>query len=168
MSVDGVDFRVFEPKPFNPRLFSHKFHAAGLRYETGVSIQSGDLIWINGPFAPGLWPDLEIFRSSLMGELQDDERVEADRGYRGEPLKIDAPDDMIDGELQRLCKSTVRARHETIHSRMRRWSILGHVFRHAIQKHEVVFRAVAVLTQLGISSGDRLFHVNYKTLGPLI
>ncbi len=31
--VDGTDFKIYEPAPFNPKWWSHKLNCAGLRYE---------------------------------------------------------------------------------------------------------------------------------------
>ena len=36
ISLDGTDFRIQEPTPFDPKWFSHKFKGPGLRYEIGV------------------------------------------------------------------------------------------------------------------------------------
>ena len=65
MTVDGADFPIWEPRPYckvgNAIWYSPKFKGAGLRYELGVCIQTGDIVWINGPFCPGNWNDVEIF-----------------------------------------------------------------------------------------------------------
>ena len=53
ISVDDTACRIMEPAPFSPAWFSHKFHGPGLRYEVGISISSGYIVWINGPFP--LW-----------------------------------------------------------------------------------------------------------------
>jgi len=63
ITVDGTDFWVPEPKPFNPDYYSHKFNHAGLRYEIGICIVTGWIVWINGPFPCGpfpcgAWPDM--------------------------------------------------------------------------------------------------------------
>jgi len=58
---------------FNKDYFSHKFHHAGVRYEIGICIATGWIVWINGPFPCGAWPDLRIARSSLHDALFNDE-----------------------------------------------------------------------------------------------
>ena len=83
LSVDGTDFMVYEPRPFDRKWYSEKFHGAGLRYEIGVCIQTGWICWVNGPFPCGSWPDIQISRDSLVYELLPDEFVLADRGYGG-------------------------------------------------------------------------------------
>ena len=50
----------------------------------GLCILTGDIVWINGPYAPGLYNDLQIFWDSLVSQLEPNERVEADDGYKGE------------------------------------------------------------------------------------
>ena len=81
MTIDGADFQIQEPSPFNPIWFSHKFNAAALRYEVGVCIQTGWIVWTAGPFPAGDFPDLEIFRLYLKDLLGTNERVETYEGY---------------------------------------------------------------------------------------
>ena len=53
MTVDGTDVMIWEPTPFSKMWYSHKFHGAELRYEIGMCIQTGDIVWVNGPFKCG-------------------------------------------------------------------------------------------------------------------
>ena len=80
LTVDGTDFQINEPTPFDPVWYSHKFHGAALRYEFGVSIQTGWLCWIAGPFPAGDFPDIEIFTLGLMNELEEGEKWRWMRG----------------------------------------------------------------------------------------
>ena len=82
--IDGTDFRIYEPEVFSPDWYSHKFKGPGLRYEIGVALNTGDVVWINGPFRCGEWTDIKIFRDDLIKYLDENERVEADDGYSGE------------------------------------------------------------------------------------
>ena len=119
-------------------------------------------MWVHGPFPCGEWPDISIFRDSLMHLLGNGERVEADNGYRGEPESVDLPEECVD-ERQREVKSRVRARHETMNNRLKNWSILSNSFRHPVEKHLLVFNSIAVITQLSIENGRPLFQVEYTT-----
>ena len=85
ISVDGTVFRIHEPQPFNKRWFTKKFKGPGVRYEVGIYIQTGVIVWINGPFPCGEWPDLKIALSSLVHMFEEDECEIADNGYRGYP-----------------------------------------------------------------------------------
>jgi len=56
----------------------------------------------------------------------------------------------------------VRSRHETLNGWFKFWEILKQPFRHNIVEHEEVFRAIAVVIQLGIDGGEKLFLVDYS------
>ena len=162
MTVDGTDFRINEPTPFWPGWKSFKFNGPGVRYEVAVCIRSGDLVWINGPFPCGQWPDLKIFREALIYELRDGENVEADKGYQGEPDYIKAPNSNIFlNAIGKRQKALARTRHETINKRFKQFHCLSRTFRHRLSTHGAVFRAVAVMTQISIESGEPLFGVAY-------
>ena len=88
--VDSLEFKI----PFHgQRFYTHKWKFyGGLRYEVAVSIIGAECVWINGPYEPGIWNDILIFRNSLMSMLGVGERVEADDGYRGEaPQHVKCP-----------------------------------------------------------------------------
>lgn len=158
MTVDGTDFRIEQPTPFAKKWYSHKFKGPGLRYEVAVSIKGGDIVWTNGPFPCGSWPDISIFRAGLISKLRRREMVEADKGYRGQPDKVRTPDDYETVE-ERNQKSYARSRHETANKRFKQFKILKMTFRHELDVHQMVFRAVVVLTQLAIRNGEVLFAV---------
>ena len=160
MTVDGTDFQIYEPTPFSKKWYSHKFAGAGLRYEVAVCIQTGDIVWFNGPFPCGSWPDLKIFRSGLKEKLLHGEMVEADRGYRGEPTKVRTPNDYV-SQTDKKAKKRARARHETINRRLKQFGCLRQMFRHGVEKHKAVFAAVAVCTQLCFENGERPFQCAY-------
>ena len=60
VTVDGTDFRIQEPIPFNPKWYSYKFKGPGLRYEVAICIKTGWIVWVNGPFPAGEWPNRKI------------------------------------------------------------------------------------------------------------
>ena len=150
-TVDGTDFRIQEPTPFSKRWYSHKFNGPGLRYEVAISIDKDGILWTNGPFPAGQYPDIKIFRQALRSLLEPNEKVIADKGYIGEPDDVVIHrDDM---------NSLYRARHETCNKRFKQFNILKNVFRHDLEKHGIVFHCVAVLTQLSLQWGEELFEV---------
>jgi hypothetical protein len=158
--VDGTDFKIYNPHIFDKKWYSFKFRSAGLRWEVAVSIYSGDIVWINGPFPCGQWPDLKIYRESLNELLkQTGERAETDLGYRGEPATVNHPECCNADSYE---KQTVRSRHETVNRRFKQFNVLGRTFRHDKERHTEVFTAVAVITQLSIETGSPLFQVDYN------
>lgn len=67
-------------------------HGPGLRYGVAVCIQSGSIVWINGPFPCGTFADIVIFRQGLIYMLDRTRCVpemgEADNGYNGEGMSV--------------------------------------------------------------------------------
>jgi len=165
MAVDGTDFRIpqkGQAKKGNP-FGSHKYAGkSALRYKLGIEIRGGDLVWIQGPYPAGKWPDIKIFNAVLAHFLERYERVEADDGYRGHADKVKCPLNDISPPEKTAMQARVRARHETFNGRLKNWGILSQVFRHDICRHGEVFRACVVLTQLTIEQGEALFSVDYE------
>ena len=91
VTLDGTDFKIQEPTPFDPRWYSHKHRGPGLRYEVGVCIQTGWIVWHHGPFPCGTWPDLQIARDRAVFMLDDDEKFLADGGYADGGQYFDTP-----------------------------------------------------------------------------
>jgi hypothetical protein len=136
---------------------------SALRYELGVDILAGNLVWIQGPYPAGKYTDIKIFIKVLRNFLEPGERVEADdEGYRGHPDKIKCPGNDANPTENWAMQGRVRARHETLNGRLKNWGILSQVFHHHIMTHGDVFRACAVVTQLIVENGEPLFEVEHK------
>jgi DDE superfamily endonuclease len=155
--IDGVDFAIQKPTLFDTRWYSHKFDGPGIRYEIAVCIHTRDIMLFTGPFECGTWPDRLIFRHKLKQMLGPNEKVIADRGYKGK-FKVVTPYDPLSEDHGKLM-NTARARHETINGRLKVWMILKYLFRHPLVKHHIAFRAVLVLEQIEIENGHRPFQV---------
>ena len=160
VTVDGTDCQIQQPYPFSRKWYSHKFKKAGLRYEIGVCIQTGWIVWVNGPYPCGTWPDIKIFRHKMKAMLLPGERVEADNGYRGEPLHIRVPDNAVSISDKNAMKHS-RSRHETINSRIKNFGCLSQPFRHCLDKHVTFFSAVVVCVQVGIMMSEKPWQVHY-------
>ena len=95
ISIDGTDFRIpqtGEAKTGN-WFASHKYSfKSALRYDIGVSIIEGDLVWIQGPYPARRFNNVAIFNKVLRHFLEPGEWVEADNGYVGTAEKIKCPD----------------------------------------------------------------------------
>lgn len=81
VSIEGTDCPVHGIHPFTPDMYSHKFNRAGLRYELGVSIHSGLIVWVSEPFKCAVHNDLSIFKSQMAQRLNPGEKVVGDKGY---------------------------------------------------------------------------------------
>ena len=158
--MDGTDCPIYEPTPFSPEWYSHKFRGAGWRYELGVCIQTGDICWMNGPFRCGVWVDIEIFRRDLKQRLLPGEMVECDGGYRGDPSCRHKH--IIFNEADGRAKAGARARHETVNHDVKTFACLTQVWRHQRRLHKYAFASAVVLTQLNYNfGGGPKFQVYY-------
>ena len=169
ISVDGVDCMVHEPWPFNKKWYSQKFNGPAVKYEVGVCIKTGFIVWTFGPHMGGAL-DGEIFKKQLDGLLADDEGVEVDAGYKGSS-RFKAPI-VATSRADRKAKSVVRGRHENVNGRLKIYDMLNVPFRHTkprnemMTKHGWCFDSIAVITQLKFENGDSLLYdvdydVNY-------
>jgi hypothetical protein len=166
ISVDGTDCPVFEPWPFDSKMYSFKTQCAALRYEVGVAISTGFIVWVSGPHKAGR-NDWQIFNADLTHRLCDDECVEVDQGYKGNE-KFKTPEMGADSKGRKE-KSLVRARHENINGKLKTFNLLTTHFRHMkpnnkfMEKHGMCFNAIAVVTQLKMEfAGESLFDVEYN------
>ena len=161
IQIDGTDCMTTNQGESLPAFYSFKFKNSGLRYEVGTCIRTGDLVWINGPFPPGDWPDVEVFRLNLKLQLGANERVEADDGYIGEdPRTAKCPGGVryMEDQHWRAKRSNVRSRGETANHRLKMFAAIDGTFRHNILKHSVCFRACAVLAQLSFEVGSKALY----------
>ena len=167
-TVDGIHCLIEEPTlgdfAKNWKFYSHKFHAAGLDYEVGISIFEQKCVWINGPYGAGK-NDVSVFRHKLKPLLQqarENSQVKhrgiADRGYRGERALLSVPSSMDTPEV-RYFKQRALSRHENFNGRLKNFDCLEERFRHSIKKHKHCFNSCAVIVQLQLENGSPLFVV---------
>ena len=162
LSVDGTDFRI--AMGYQKAFYIYKFKKSGCRYEVALCIKSGKICWWHGPFAPGDWNDDMIFKDALAKNLEEYERCETDRGYRGSaPEKVKCPGGLLEDPdpAVKAMKQRVRNRQETVNERFKNWGILNTPYRHNIFKHQAVFGAIVCLTQLSLQANP-LFPVEYN------
>ena len=140
---------------FDPKWWSHKFNGPGLRYEIGICIRTGDVVWAHGGLPCGEWPDLRLARNAFIEALQPGEKAIADRGYR-DHLFFDFSDN-IDNRKRK----EILARHETLNGRLKQFACLRERFRHEPYLHPLYFHAVVNIVQLTIEHGEPLYSVDF-------
>lgn len=153
-SFDGTDCPINEPRPFHTGWFSHKFNGPGLRYEVGFSVE-GHLVWFNGPFPCGSFPDLKIFKEGMAHDLDPTERGILDNGYKH---NLCVSKDGLTQSLKDIHRP-IRARYETVNSRLKNSQVLHHPLGHLLDLHMYCFHAVAQVTAMLISTSDPLFTI---------
>ena len=159
-SIDGTNFEVL--LGFDKAFYGHKFKGWGLWYEVTLSILKGNIVWINGPYECGLWPNISIFHDALISELDKGKKVEADDGYvREAPSHVKCPSSFMNDEQKKKEQARVRSCHKTVNQQFKQWGCLWQKFWHLLDKHSMVFWAVAIIMQLAIQLGEPLFNVKY-------
>ncbi len=89
--------------------------------------------------------------------------MEADNGYIGEaPQKVKCPGCASNPTKNQAMQNWVRSRHKSLNGRLKNWAILMLLYRHDLMEHGNVFWAIAVITQISINVGEKLFKVNYN------
>lgn len=138
---------------------SHKYKGPGVRYEVGLGILSGDIVWVNGPFPCGSWPDSKIMKEGgILEMLEENERIETDNGYIGlDPEFCLTKSGSRHPSSDPKMRARVRARQETVNKRFRQFNAAKAVYRHRVEMHTFVLHSIVVLTQLSIESGEPLF-----------
>ncbi len=130
-----------------------------------MDILAGNIVWINGPYAAGKYPDINFFCNGLAHWLDEHEQVEADNGYIGEaPQKVKFPGCTSNPTENQEMQNRVQSRHKSLNRRLKNWEILKSMYRHDIMEHGNVFWAIAVITQISINTGKQLFEVDYSDL----
>lgn len=152
-SLDGVDFKINEPSPFNPSYYSHKFKSAGLRYEIGLCLRTGEIVWAHGGFPCGAYPDLKIAKDLFIQFLDENEKTMADKGYNDRNYFI------LPNEQNNVRHKKIMSRHETVNKRIRHFNVLNNKFRHDKSLHGKCFHAIVNLSQIIIKNEDPLFSV---------
>ena len=162
VSVDGTDFRIWEPKhpnlPFDKDFYSHKHKRSALRYEIAIALKESQIVWISGPHRGGK-SDLQIFNEEhgLGEKICHGKKAIADGTYKGS-LKLAPPDCLESKGLQNF-KSRARLRQETLNGRLKKFAALEQTFRHGLQKHKLAFEAICVIVQNTMNCGSGLYDV---------
>ena len=98
----------------------------------------------------------------LLGVLDSGEKVIADGGYKGEEA-IWAKGHSDNRSTSRM-EGVVRARHETVNSRLKNFSVLSSRFRHSLDMHSRCFHACANFLTLVMKNEMPAFEVDYNEL----
>lgn len=176
-AVDCVDFpfvQILIPdleRPgkltWNTSLNSEKLHGPGLHYECAWSILSNDIVHFSGPWLPGDWNDISIFRAELKDKLDDNERIIRDKGLKGEaPEKVICLNSMEvfgDLELTAWCQR-IEGRFETGFNRIKRFNCTKSKLKCKgdpgvkWDKHEMMITACVVITQIEQELGIKVLY----------
>ncbi|KAJ3279288.1 hypothetical protein HDU79_000714 [Rhizoclosmatium sp. JEL0117] len=106
--MDGVDIEVTLAHPLDAALFSHKFKSAGYRFQVATALVTSKIVYISGGTPCRMFNDLDQAQRTLLLELEDGEKVAADKGYCGDPRTITK----LSGNSKRL-RERIKSIHNT-------------------------------------------------------
>jgi hypothetical protein len=123
--------------------YSGKKQRHTLKYELAVHIETGDIVWMNGPF-PGSMHDLTIARSGFVHQLLQNEQALGDKAYIGcdhfiAPCK---PPRTPEQHRFNAILHRRRALIEQVNKRIKHYNVFRHDWRHDLSLHGIAFRVV--------------------------
>jgi len=95
-----------------------------------------------------------LARLDFIHHLDPNEKAIADLGYHDNQY-FQTP--LISPINSLALQKKIRARHETVKSRLKSFNVLAHEFRHSLSFHVDCFYAVANIVQINIENGEPLF-----------
>ena len=101
-------------------------------------------------------------RSALYWKIAESKKLVADGGYSGEPEKILIQSTALPKEMN-IWIGQVKARQETLHTRLKSYKILKHRFYHGnsterrMELHKMAVQAICTITQYAYENGHPLF-----------
>ena len=114
------NFCIQEPSPFNPKWLSHKFEGPGIWCEVGICLQTGWIVWWNGAFPCGSYPDLNITWQWLIDEFDNDIGKSAPFNDRGQYFIMPSrQNDYIDKMM-----TVVRVQHKMVNKLLKEYNML--------------------------------------------
>lgn len=154
MSLDATDCPIEEPLTadgdIDPSFYSHKLKGAGLKYEIGLSIRTGNIVWVHGGVPCGSYSDLVLARSCYLSFVDEGEFTVTDDGYQDAKFIYPMAYPERSAELK-----IISQRHETVNKLLKAWNILKIPFRlRDLTFHKRCFYAIANIVQLMISLGE--------------
>ena len=137
---------IKEPRPFQTGYYCKKHNGPGVKYEVGVCIATGWIVWFYGPFKSGK-NDHMVSQIGVDLILDHGERYIADKIYASS--RAINPYDAWNEE-DTVYMSIVRGRHETINRLFKQFAVIGNRFRRDPYKHGLYAHTIANIIQIGI------------------
>lgn len=119
-----------EPSPFSPKYYSHKIKASALRYEIGLGITTGHIVWAFSGYVAGDYPDLKLARELYIHQVMPQELTLADKGYQDRNYFV------TPNRTNPAGHKYIMSRHESVNKRLRQFRILYKTFLHGTEKNK--------------------------------
>ena len=158
--IDGTDLPVWRP-PIPDEIkgdpeaefyylqnwFSFKLRTYAIKYEIGVHVLTGKIVWIYGP-KRGAVHDGRLTRERLLKVLPKGERALADRGYSGVPGCLTPMKGRRNATDKRL--DDIRRKVERVIGRIKFFNILYREYRGNLDLHPAIFDVVCRIVNINL------------------
>lgn len=110
------------------RYFSSRINGPAMRYEIGLSLRTGQIVWVNGGYPCGEVDDLTLAKKAYVQAVQEGEKTMAGNAYTDSPYFI------VPKSHPRLAEQFQMAEelHNTVQNAFRQWAVLRTSFRHFV------------------------------------
>ena len=123
-----------------------------MRYEVGICIHTGWIVWFNGPYRPGQYSDLKLAKEcGLHSILDEGERYIADGTYKcNQAITPEDAQNRYEIQYMKWC----RVRHEATNRLFKLFRVAVNRFERSPYKHGLFLHSIAQIVQLGIMSNE--------------
>lgn len=113
--VDGMNCSVNEEHPFSCGWYSHKCRRTLIRYDVGLTLHSGRLVWVSRQFEFWSYHNNKIVKYDLKGALPDRQSVIADIEYNERGLIRIELSEILSNDIHQR----VRTRNEAVNEKLK-------------------------------------------------
>ncbi|KAM9985981.1 hypothetical protein ACTFIZ_004231 [Dictyostelium cf. discoideum] len=148
----------------NNDTFNKKYNSKGVKYQFGVGLKDGKILYASGPFNARI-SDINIYRQDLINRpRKDNERYVADKAYVGEPSLLVAKkknqgvDDPLKRRIENSFIKTNRIIVENTNSHIRQFKFNSQKWKSSILNHQLAMKFIIFLYNISvdISNDDKI------------
>jgi hypothetical protein len=146
MALDGTECWIERPldNTVQKHYYSGKKRKHTIKYEIGVQLQSGKIVWLAGG-VPGSVHDITLYRScGLRSYLLPGEMILADKGYIGDDIII-TPFRPARSEEEKEFNSAISSLRQIVehtYHRIKIFNFTQHKWRHHLDLHPMAFKVI--------------------------
>lgn len=140
-----------KPTSSEIKTYSDKIHAPSLRCKIDLSVSSGGLMWFNGLFPDGTYPDLLIFKKKIVLHFTNNEQLIDDNGHFHTLFTLP----IYVFKYRKELHSVFWAFHIVVIEIFKKFNYFRAIFTHIKDTHLTFLHTTTPSTALMIFLGDR-------------
>lgn len=148
-SLDTIDFKMSDKaltglRDSTDNYYSEVYKSQGIRYEVGIAVKTGDIVWKYGGLPCGSYPEINLANEAYIYAVKKDELTYANKKYHKSKFFI-TPNHTNVKEHKKIMQ-----RHKNLKKKIKYFEILNKPYRHIIDKHHLCFHAIVNIIQITI------------------